>query len=377
MRIRRLQGEDSGLDVKSQSDHFLNSCLREGLKPDHIVVLARQHKPTLELFGGEFGNRFESKIDAAIARQLALLDDVSEDFGFIDWHLVPAEPPPVQWCLPGWIAQGDSVSLVGLAKSGKSLLTLRAAAAMATGTSFLDRDVTRAPVLYLDYENKPAVIQQRLREMGFDFCDPADSLYYENFPRTGPLDGQRGAEAVLARVKATGAKLVVIDTLQRVLTGDENNSQGIRDLYRNLLMPLAAMGVAVLRLDHLGKSGSGSARGSSAKGDDVDQSWVLKVRDDGLLSLRQVLSRSPSGQECFILERKSQHLRHVEVVGVAPDDAEADEDGVSELVAELDSRGLPDRAGRPAAIKMLKAAGRGYSTEVLVQALKHRQRRAT
>jgi len=37
-------------------------------------------------------------------------------------------------------------------------------------------------------------------------------------------------------------------------------------------MPLRARNVAVLRLDHLGKSDRTSARGTSAKGDDVDQS---------------------------------------------------------------------------------------------------------
>ncbi len=75
----------------------------------------------------------------------------------------------------------------------------------------------------------------------------------------------------------------MIDTLQRVLTGDENNSQGVRDMYRLLSMPLRARDVAVLRLDHLGKNDRSTARGSSAKGDDVDQSWVLTQRADDLL----------------------------------------------------------------------------------------------
>jgi len=90
-------------------------------------------------------------------------------------------------------------------------------------------------------------------------------------------------------------ELVVIDTLQRVLTGDENNSQGVRDMYRLLSMPLRARNVAVLRLDHLGKSDNTSARGSSAKGDDVDQSWVLTQRADCLLTLRKALGRTPAG----------------------------------------------------------------------------------
>ncbi len=196
------------------------------------------------------------------------------------------------WCIDNWIERGDHVSLVGPAKVGKSLLALDAAASKVIGGSFLGTDLAAGRVLYLDYENKPEMVCERLFAMGFDLAD-LSGLSYECFPPIGPLDSTPGAQAVLKRVEETGAELVVIDTLQRVLTGDENNSQGVRDMYRLLSMPLRARNVAVLRLDHLGKNDRSTARGSSAKGDDVDQSWVLAQRADGLLTLRQELSLDP------------------------------------------------------------------------------------
>jgi len=44
-------------------------------------------------------------------------------------------------------------------------------------------------------------------------------------------------------------------------------------MHRLLSMLLRARNLTVLRLNHLGKSDRTSARGSSAKGLDVDQPW--------------------------------------------------------------------------------------------------------
>ncbi len=241
------------------------------------------------------------------------------------------------------------------------------------GGSFLGTDLAEGRVLYLDYENKVEVVCERLVAMGFDLAD-LSGLSYECFPQTGPLDSAPGALAVLKRVEETGAELVVIDTLQRVLTGDENNSQGVRDMYRLLSMPLRARNVAVLRLDHLGKNDRSTARGSSAKGDDVDQSWVLTRRADGLLTLRQELSRTPAPIERFELKRTSSPLGH-EVVSNAPEEVEDSADDVGRVVARLDELSLPNTVGRPTAIKKLKESGQSYTTATLSAAIKMRQDR--
>ncbi len=294
---------------------------------------------------------------------------------YIDWNSSGEAVTATSWCIDNWIERGDHVSLVGPAKVGKSLLALDAAASKVIGGSFLGTDLAAGRVLYLDHENKPEMVRKRLIAMGFDLAD-LSWLSYECFPQIGPLDSAPGAQAVLKRVEETGAELVVIDTLQRVLTGDENNSQGVRDMYRLLSMPLRARNVAVLRLDHLGKSDNTSARGSSAKGDDVDQSWVLTQRADRLLTLRKALSRTPAPIERFVLKRTSSPLGH-EVVSNAPEEPldEDSTDDLGQVVARLDELSLPNRAGRPAAIKKLKEAGQSYTTATLSAAVKIRQER--
>ncbi len=262
-RLERVVGEPVR-DARSQSAAFLELCLSEGLDDDQIITLSRRHAPTQDAY--------EYDAEAVVERRLTKLRQehaASSTPVYLDWSKAESTTSDPSWCVDGWIEQGDSVSLVGAAKIGKSLLTLEAAACKATGASFLGRDVTPGSVLYLDWENRPEIVYGRLRAMGFSFADLQD-LRYVSFPTMPALDTQAGGEAAHKLVRDTGAELVVIDTLQRVLTGEENSSQGIRDLYRQLLMPLRADGVAVLRLDHTGKGDNSTARGSSAKADDVD-----------------------------------------------------------------------------------------------------------
>jgi len=373
-RTRRLQGEPSYKSEFQLCDEFLLACIQEGLSDDHIVMLAREHRPTRDRFtSGDNYSSFESRIDQTLAK-LRLAHPLSvEAPSYIDWSSLGEAGTATSWCIDNWIERGDHVSLVGPAKVGKSLLALDAAASKVIGGSFLGTDLAEGRVLYLDYENKVEVVCERLVAMGFDLAD-LSGLSYECFPQTGPLDSAPGALAVLKRVEETGAELVVIDTLQRVLTGDENNSQGVRDMYRLLSMPLRARNVAVLRLDHLGKNDRSTARGSSAKGDDVDQSWVLTRRADGLLTLRQELSRTPAPIERFELKRTSSPLGH-EVVSNAPEEVEDSADDVGRVVARLDELSLPNTVGRPTAIKKLKESGQSYTTATLSAAIKMRQDR--
>lgn len=226
---------------------ILRLCIDEGLDNDEIVILSRDHQPTLEAFESDP----EAMVELLLAKFRPEAPAPSRPV-YLEWAEASEAPAAVSWCVEGWIEQGDSVSLTGPAKLGKSLLTLEAAACKATGGSFLGLDVTQGPVLYLDWENRPEAVFRRLLAMGFPLHE-LDDLKYVCFPPLPPLDTQAGSGAVLEMVQETGAELLVIDTLQRVMTGEENNSQGIRDLYRLLLMPLRADGVAVLRLDHVGK----------------------------------------------------------------------------------------------------------------------------
>lgn len=159
--LQRLLGEALGADLAEQAERFLLACLAEGLDDDTIVVLARQHKPTSVRYETEYSNVPDRGVEKALSR-LRADAPAQTAIGFLDWNveftLTHTEP---SYCIPGLIEQGDSVSLTGTAKVGKSLLALEAAACKATGIEFLGQECRPAPVLYLDYENRKEMVVRR------------------------------------------------------------------------------------------------------------------------------------------------------------------------------------------------------------------------
>jgi hypothetical protein len=373
-RVLRRRDEAS-FDAAQQSDAFLRLCIEEGFDEDRIVLLARRHAPTRE--------RYQYDLDRQVVRRFEQLRTLHPQgpqatSPFLDWTNafagVDAAP---DWLAPGFIERGESVALIGPAKVGKSLLSLELAASVATGASFLGKDLEPAHVLYLDLENSQRVVVQRLQDMSFTDRE-LGQLHYASLPQLGSLDSPTDCGKVLQMAKDTSARLVVIDTLQRVLTGDEFSSQPIRDLYRHLILPLRAMGTAVLRIDHTGKDESRGARGSSAKNDDVDQAWQMSQSSESLQLLR-THSRTGSGFSRYRVERRPDPLRH-ELLHA--DDGQGKDTGsssaassltVEELVEVLDDLGLARDAGRPHAGELLKSEGISYRTEALAKAVKLRK----
>jgi len=251
-RVRRHLGEVPD-EVAKQSDAFLRLCIDEGYDEDRTVLLAREHLPSIERYQFDFDGRVVKRLNHLGEQQP---ESVQNPFALLDWAAayegVDATP---DWLVPGFIECAESVALVGPGKVGKSLFSLEMAASAAVGSSFLGFDLEQVPVLYLDLENPQRIVVQRLQAMGFSH-DQLALLHYASLPQLGSLDTPAGSGKVLKMAEATSARLVVIDTIQRVFTGDEFSSQPIRELYRHLVLPLRAMGTAVLRLDHTGKDES-------------------------------------------------------------------------------------------------------------------------
>lgn len=142
---------------------------------------------------------------------------------------------------------GRSVALVAPGKAGKSLLALELAAAIATGRAILtDTDVRPRRVLYLDYENAPSDVLKRLLAMAYEPSD-LSNLLYSSFPDLQPLNTRAGGQALLRVVDELRPELVVIDSLIRAVTGDENDSRTVHDLYRETLLPRKQRGVGLQR----------------------------------------------------------------------------------------------------------------------------------
>ncbi len=124
----------------------------------------------------------------------------------VDWatlFLRPKSEP--RWLCEPLLEAGRLIALYSPAKTGKSLLALEIAAALAAGRPVLGNgEQPPVTVLYVDMENSEDDILERLRDLGFGPQD-LDNLHYLSFPALGHLDTERGGQALLAQARHYGA----------------------------------------------------------------------------------------------------------------------------------------------------------------------------
>ena len=269
----------------------------------------------------------------------------------LDWlSFLEEEPGEPDWLPGGLVERGSQNALVGEGKVGKSLFMFELASAMSTGRPYLADEEERKParVLYVDQENSLQDLRRRADALGLG-PDDLSNLVYLPFPSFGPLNTAKGAEALLAEVSRYGAEVVILDTISRMIEGNENDSQPWLDLYRYLHVRLKADGIGSWRLDHFGKDHERGARGNSAKTQDVDSVWELRAGGGpGKLLLKRTHTRTGLGPDLLQLIRKGRPGEHGTTTHVTATDVLdlMSAGGVAEVVALLDRHGFPKEWGR-------------------------------
>lgn len=274
--------------------------------------------------------------------------EIAERFTPVDWHeLLTGERPPPDWLWEPVVEAGRQVALFAEAKAGKSLIMLEACCGIASGRSTLGNP-SRKPrdIVYIDQENTQDDLADRVLKLGYEHGE-LERLHYYSFPSMSFLDTVAGGEEVLAMAKYNNASLVVIDTLSRVIEGDENDSAPYHSFYRNTGRLLKRDGVALVRLDHSGKDATRGMRGSSAKTTDVDSVWMMSS-DGERVTLQRTHSRNARGADHVEFLREDDPLRHVTSAAV---------DLVTQAEARLDLIEYPEDGAVRNAHGALKEAG--------------------
>ncbi|MDO8363052.1 MAG: AAA family ATPase [Actinomycetota bacterium] len=288
----------------------------------------------------------------------------------VDWAEVFTRPP-VDAIVDGLLIPGRWTALVAPAKAGKSTLALHIAHTLARGIDPFT-GVRRAPVtvLYIDGEMGELDVHERVVALDLTPTDLV-RLHYTDRPPKG--DTAPGGIAVESTVRALGVEVVILDGLNALISGAENDDLPWRNLYELTIAPLKSAGCAVLSSDNTGHVETHRGRGSSVKLDKADAVTEVKRTDSGV----RLLTPRP---RCAAYARE---------IVLAIDGAEGDRpityrhalhswpDGTHTAVALLDRLGVPRNAGRPAALAALKAAGEGVRTEVLAAAIRYRKSAGT
>lgn len=299
------------------------------------------------------------------ALRLVKPDEVSALPEPIDWEALYKRETDATWLVEDVWPEGRQLHIFAARKTGKSLVMLWIAACLAAGRDpFNGQRQEPVRVIYLDYEMTEDDLLERVEEMGFAPENLTELRYYL-WPALAPLDTPEGGRTLLAMVHRDEARAVVLDTVSRVVEGEENSNDTFRALYRNTGLHLKAEGVALARLDHEGHEG-GRSRGASAKADDVDVVWQLKATDDGLAFIKKA-ARMSWIPERVDLVRKTEPMGFKRTANSWPA-------GTREKVDQLNRLGVPIDASKRAAREAIKTAGEAPGrNDVLLKALAFRR----
>ena len=250
-----------------------------------------------ELQQGAMGAMSEEKRAAVRERLLELFErsDGAAIAGLLsaDTVLNTDWPEPV-WAIPHYLPVGLTI-LAGKPKVGKSWLSLQIAYAVAAGGRTLGEPVEPGPVLYLALEDTARRLKDRMKKQGWPSGLPVEFMtlgqFYDN---VGDL--QNGGGVKLAdQIDYKRYRLVVIDTLSRSITGDQNDVAAMTAALTPLQEISHEHNTAVVLNDHHHKGSLAQPDaiadilGSTAKGAMADSVWGL-YRERGKLGAKLAIT---------------------------------------------------------------------------------------
>jgi RecA-family ATPase len=211
-------------------------------------------------------------------------------------------PPDLDFVLPGFVA-GTVGSLVSPGGAGKSFLGLQIAVQIATGTDCLGwgLSLNRGRVLYLASEDPEVALVRRIHALGEFIAPEVRKTLCENFVLSVPKGFYDKIDLLSPPTEhqlaehAQGFRIVILDTLRRFHSGNENDASAMARLVSSLENVAYETGATILFLHHASKYAAlnGSAdeqqasRGSSVLVDNVRwQSYLVTMSEQEAKKLR-------------------------------------------------------------------------------------------
>jgi hypothetical protein len=212
--------------------------------------------------------------------------------------------PMREYLVKGLIC-ADEISLwVGPPKCGKSFLLMGIAYKLSLGLTVFGRRVKQTPTLYLAAEGEGG-IGNRIKALRKRY-GPSEHFFW-SAQQIDLLRGSGHLEDAKKATEAVGARLIVVDTLNRVLAGgDENSPQDMGLLITNLTDLRNHTHAHVAGIHHGTKASNGSSpRGHSSLTGADDVLVEVTKHDDGSRSAVVAHSKDDAdgGRMAFLLQQ--------------------------------------------------------------------------
>jgi hypothetical protein len=288
----------------------------------------------------------------------------------LDWEELFKRDNKDEWIVRSIWPKGRQIHIHAARKTGKSLVALWMAANIAIGRDPFSGEAAKpVKVAYLDFEMTEDDLLERIEDMGFTAEQLEGKLLYFLHPALPKFDTLDGGMRLMELLKWHDCEAVIVDTVSRVVEGDENSNDTYIRMFNCTGELIKAAGISLARLDHEGHS-NGRSRGASAKADDVDLVWQLKETDDGY-ALNRMYARISWAPETLALKKT------IEPSLSFKRDHENWPAGTKDKADELDKLLVPIDATKRAATNALKANGLvAGRAEVITAALRYRKQRS-
>ena len=221
-------------------------------------------------------------------------DQTPDRITFVDWHDLYNHVDNDDDAIIEELAyRGRWTAIASEAKQGKSTLLLALA---------VDATQRGHTVIYLDAEMGRGDVLERVSDWMQLKADDLAKLHYTDLPPK--LDNGPGATILWNTIEQIAPDLVIIDGLNGVVNGAENDDTTWRDLYELAITHLKKRSIAIISADNMGHGTRQGPRGHSVKLDKADAVIVLKRTETGLklTSTHRRSSSYPAEQEYSVTD---------------------------------------------------------------------------
>ena len=208
-----------------------------------------------------------------------------------------------KWLVGDLIPDGGLAVVYGQPKSGKTFWALDLALSIASGKSFHGLETHRGRVTYVAAEGGRVRLYERaLAWASAHGVNPDPAMQWLIAERVDLTNNPEVSDFIAA---LDGPRdLVIIDTLARCMSGDENSQKDMGAFVAGCDRVREATGAAVLVVHHEGKDAGKGARGSNVLRGAVDTS--IRVRRDAsgsvVVSVEDQRDGEPLPLMCFTLQ---------------------------------------------------------------------------
>lgn len=248
-----------------------------------------------------------------------------------------SKPAPIKWLIKHWIPQGSYCMTFGASGAGKSFVVIDWALHIAAQLpDWCGQKVRGGPVVYLAGEGQYGMkgrVAAWVQEHGVD----VDDLYVSKSARD--LNTEAGYKQIVQDIDEWNVKpvLIIVDTLNRFMSGDENKADEARTLNSYCDMLMKRYGCSVIVVHHTGVSADAKdrARGSSAFKGAMDTEIKIEAMGDGQILLTQTKCKDGELAPSITMQRQV-----VEISGWFDEDG----DPVKTLVLEQSDLQLAEKS---------------------------------